>query len=146
MSSSFSSIIAISLAYVWVDIDRTDGIAISVWHDLDFSVSRISPSIGFISTLVWIASPISWRLVEQSYLFSIVFLFWVGFVYEKIVGTTFPVKILLVDIPSNSFWREEKKCILSQNWYSIPTDKWSKYNGWKILLILKSLLRQVLSK
>ena len=28
--------------------------------------------------------------------------------YEKIVGTAVSVKSLPVDIPSNSFWREEK--------------------------------------
>ena len=71
MWSSFSSIIAMSLAFIWVDIDRTDGIAISVWHELEFSISRFSLSIGSISTLVWIASSINWGLVEQLCLLSV---------------------------------------------------------------------------
>ena len=108
MWSSFSSIMAMSLALVWVDTYHTSGIAISVLHVLELSINRFSLSVSSISTLVWIASSISWRLVEQNCLLSVIFFFWVGFVYEKIVGTAFSVKSFLVDIPRNSFWREEK--------------------------------------
>ena len=54
-----------SLVFVWVDIDCTYGVAISVCHDLEFSISRFSLSISSISILILIASLTSQHLVKE---------------------------------------------------------------------------------
>ena len=95
---NYCNVTSICLSGYW----SHDGIAISVWHDLEFSISKFSLSTSSISLLVWIASSIVWRLVEQLCLLSVVFLHWVAFVYENMVFTAFSVKSLLADIPSNS--------------------------------------------
>ena len=120
MWSSFSSIIAMSIVFAWVYIDRTDGVAISVWHDLQFSINRFFLSISYISIFVWTASSISWRLVFCVFSFCCFSLLswlrvrkdcWYG-IFSSKSSRRYTNQFIL---------KTRKKCIFSQNRYSIST-------------------------